>query len=185
MADLLIVRRYARALFEVARKLDHVEAVAADLEGLDAIMAASPRLGRVLRAPTIPAARKRELVDNIFAGRVNELTLRFLRLLVEKKREDVLRDLPAEYRRLSYEMLGIQPVEITSAVELTEMERQGFRESLARRTGKRIELREHVDADLIGGAVVRVGDTILDGSIRSQLRRLRERLLAGAGAAVE
>lgn len=177
MAELGVVRRYARALFDVARQQELVEQVATDLRGLEAVLKSAPHLGRVLRTPTIPAGRKRNLVRSVFHGRVNELTLRFMELAIAKKREEVLSDVPGEFQRLSYEMLNLLPVEVTSAVELTAEERTRLCTSLSSRTGKRIELRERIDPALMGGALVRIEDTIIDGSVRGHLRRLRQRLL--------
>ena len=108
---------------------------------------------------------------------MHELTQRFLDMVIDKRREAILALVPVEFRRLSYELLNIQPTEVTSAAPLGADERAALSTALARRTGKRIELREAVDPALIGGAIVRIGDTILDGSVRGSLRRLRERLL--------
>lgn len=178
MAEKAIVRRYTKALFDLAHQRELVDVVRADLAGVEAVMRAAPRLGRVLRAPTIAPARKRELVRTAFAGRVNDLTLRFLDLVVEKRREEILPDVPEEFQRLAYQMLNIVPVEVTSAVPLTPEEALRLVAALQQRTGKRIELHERVDAALMGGAMLRIGDTVMDGSVRGRLRQLRDRLMA-------
>jgi len=178
MAEGGIVRRYAKALFDVAQRQGAVDAVRADLEALRAVMRSTPQLGRVLRAPTIGAERKRQLVRAAFGGRMNPLTLRFLEMVISKEREEILPDVPAAFEHLAYQMLNLQPVQVTSAVPLGPQEREALAAALGRRTGKRIELHERVDPSLMGGAVVRLGDTIIDGSVQGQLRRLRERLLA-------
>jgi F-type H+-transporting ATPase subunit delta len=181
MADSAVVRRYARALIDVAEKRGLLEQVGKELDGFQAIMKEQPRFARVLRAPVIAPARKRQLLRATMAGRVSDLTLRFLELLVEKEREEILPEIPDAYRRLAYEIRNIQPVEVTSAVELTAGERGALQDALARRTGKQIDLYERVDPALMGGAIIRIGDTIYDGSVRGQLRRLRKRLLASSG----
>jgi F-type H+-transporting ATPase subunit delta len=178
MAESGIVRRYVRALFDIAHQREIVQQVGGDLDALAAVLKSTPQLGRVLRAPTIAPARKRQLLRTVFGGRMHELTQRFLDMIVEKRREAILADVPGEFRRLSYEVLNIQPAEVTSAAPLADDEREALRAALGRRTGKRIELQEAVDPALIGGAIVRIGDTILDGSVRGSLRRLRERLLS-------
>jgi F-type H+-transporting ATPase subunit delta len=178
MAEGGIVRRYAKALFDVADKQGIVDEIRADLLGLRAVMRASPQLGRVLRAPTIAAEAKRQLVWTAFGGRMNELTLRFLEMAINKEREEILPDVPAAFEHLAYARLNLQPVHVTSAVPLSPQERDALAASLGRRTGKRIELHERVDSALMGGAVVRLGDTIIDGSVQGRLRRLREHLLS-------
>lgn len=181
MAETAAVRRYARALFHVAQQQGEVEPVSEDLQNFEALLRATPRLLRVLRAPTIAAAGKRQLLRNAFADRLNALTLRFLEMVVVKRREGILLEVGEEFRKLSYEHLNLLPVQVTSAVALSAQEREALRGALGRRTGRRIELQERVDAALMGGAVLRIGDTILDGSVRGQLRRLRARLLNPSG----
>lgn len=181
MADSAVVRRYARALIDVAQQKGLVEQVGRELDGFEAILKQEPRFARVLRAPVIAPARKLALLRSTMAGRLSDLTLRFLELLVQKEREELLPDIPAEYRRLSYEIRNLQPVEVTTAVALTPEERSGLQAALGKRTGKTIELHERTDPALMGGAVIRIGDTIYDGSVRGQLRRLRQRLLASSG----
>jgi F-type H+-transporting ATPase subunit delta len=181
MAEQTIVRRYVKALFDVAHRQELVEQVGADLNALGAVLRGTPQLARVLRAPTIAPARKRALLRSVFGGRMNELTLRFLEMIVEKRREEILADAPPDFQRLSYEMLNILPAKVTSAVPLSAEERAALAAALGRRTGKRIELQEAVDPALIGGATLRIGDTIMDGSVRGRLRRLRERLLNPTG----
>jgi len=177
MAEGSIVRRYTKALFDVSMRQQILDEVRADLDGLRSVMRRSPQLSRVLRAPTIPATDKRQLVRSVFGGRMNELTLRFLEMVISKEREEILSDVPAAFEHLAYQMLNLQPVSVTSAVPLSAAEREQLAAALGRRTGKRIELHERVDPALMGGAVVRLGDTVIDGSVRGQLRRLRDRLL--------
>src|SRR4029079_9856942 len=104
-------------------------------------------------------------------------TLRFLYLLIDKRREAVLPEVNRELRALSYAVRNILPVTPTVAMRLTPEERARLAETLGRRTGKTIELSEEIDPDLIGGVVLRLGDTIIDGSVAGQLRRLRQQLV--------
>jgi F-type H+-transporting ATPase subunit delta len=179
MADFSIARRYAQALFSTAMKAGTVERVETDLEMIDALLRTSPRLLRILRAPTIGAAEKKELARRLFESQISNLTLRFLSLLIDKRREGVLPEINREFRSLSYGARGILPVTATVATHLTAEERARLIEALVRRTGKTIELSEEVDPELIGGMVLRLGDTIIDGSVAGQLRRLRQQLVAG------
>ena len=173
--------RYARALFDAARAEGTVEQVGSDLQGVAAIFRETPDLLRVLRAPVVPAERKLELLRTAFGRRVSPLTLKFLEMVVQKRREEILPEVPEVFQRLSYQMLNILPVEVTSAVALTADERTALAAALGRRSGKRIQLVEKTDPALMGGLVMRLGDMIIDGSVQGQLQRLRQRLLAGAG----
>src|SRR5687767_1870941 len=110
MAELAVVRRYARALFDTANRAGSVEQVEEDLKTVDQVLRSVPRLGRVLRAPTIPKERKKELLRSTFGTRVNPLALRFLGLVIDRRREDVLTDMYAEFQRLANEARNILPV---------------------------------------------------------------------------
>lgn len=179
MAELSVVRRYARALFDTANRSGVIEQVEEDLKGIDQVLRTAPRLERVLRAPTISSERKRELLKDVFGSRVSPLTLRFLLLAVDRRRETILADMSAEYSRLADVYRNIQAVDVTSATPMTDAERERLAGSLARRTGKRIVLRVHIEPEILGGLVVRMGDTIIDGSVRTRLAQLRQHLLAG------
>jgi F-type H+-transporting ATPase subunit delta len=179
MAELAVVRRYARALFDSANRSGGVDQVEEDLKAVDQVLRQVPRLQSVLRAPTITATRKKHLLAHAFGTRVGPLTMRFLTLVVERRRQDVLTDVYAEFLRLANALRNILPVEVTSATPLTDAERDALARSLAKRTGKQIVLQVDIDPALMGGVVIRMGDTVIDGSVRTRLAQLRERLLAG------
>jgi F-type H+-transporting ATPase subunit delta len=179
MADAPVARRYAQALFTAARKDGVIERVETDLETVDALIRLQPNLLRILRAPTIARPQKKDLVRRLFENQISSLTLRFLYLLIDKRREAVLPEINREFRSLSYAARNILPVTATVAERLTAEERARLTEALGRRTGKTVELSEELDSSLIGGMVLRLGDTIIDGSVAGQLRRLRQQLLAG------
>jgi len=179
MAELSVARRYARALFDTANRAGSVEQVEEDLKGVYDVMQAAPRLERVLRAPTISSQRKRELLTQTFQSRVSPLTLRFLILLVDRRREDILKDVYGEYRRLADAYRNMLPVEVTAAVPLTDEERDTLVSGLSRRTGKRVTVRISIHPEIMGGLILRLGDTVIDGSVRTRLSQLREQLTTG------
>jgi F-type H+-transporting ATPase subunit delta len=179
VADVTIARRYAQALFATARKGGTLERVETDLETIDALIRTQPNLLRIMRAPTIPRAQKKELVRRLFESQISSLTLRFLHLLIDKRREATLPEVNREFRTLSDAARNVLPAVATVATHLTAEERTGLVQMLGQRTGKTIELQEELDPDLIGGVIVRLGDNIIDGSIAGQLRRLHQQLLTG------
>jgi F-type H+-transporting ATPase subunit delta len=177
MADLSITRRYAQALFHTAQRDGVTEKIEMDLETVDAILRATPTLLRIMRAPTIARARKKDLLQKVFAEKISGLALRFLYLIVDKRREVILPDINREFRALSYAHRNIQPVTARVARPMSAEERAELDRALEARTGKTIEILEEVDPSLIGGVVLRIGDTIIDGSVAGQLRRLRQRMI--------
>jgi len=179
MAELSVVRRYARALFTIARQQNQVDQVEADLSAVDGIVRQLPDLIRVLRDPTVSTPRKGELIDRVFKERVGPVTLRLLHLVVQRRRETVLRDILPEFRRLAYEYRNIMEVAVETAVPLTDQERDRLASSLAVRTGKQIQLKVSENPALLGGMVIRMGDNVLDGSVAGRIRSLRDTLGAG------
>jgi F-type H+-transporting ATPase subunit delta len=177
MAELAVVRRYATALFDTASKQGVVDQVEEELKAVDQTLRAVPRLSRVLRAPTIPGAQKQELLQKAFGTRVGKLTGRFLALAVERRREGILSDIYSEFQRLANEARNILPVQVTSAVPLSDQERDALTRALASRTGKNVTLEVEIDPQIMGGLMLRMGDTVIDGSVRSRLAQLRSRLL--------
>ena len=179
MAELTVVRRYARALFDSANRAGAVEQLENELQAVDQLLRQTRQLTAALRAPTIPLTRKRELLNTAFGSRVSPLTLRFLHLVVDRRREDVLPQIYGEFRHLANELRGILPVQVTAATRLTDEERDALVSALTQRTGKQIRLEMAVDPALMGGVVLRMGDTVIDGSVRTKLAQLRQRLFAG------
>jgi len=182
MAELAVVRRYARALFDTAHRAGAVDQIEADLKAVDQVLRATPRFSRVLRAPTISVDQKKELAQRVFGNRVSPLAARFLTLVVERRREAILNDVYAEFSRLANEERNILAVQVTAAVPLTDQERDALAAALTRRTGKTITLELSVDPQIMGGLLLRMGDTVIDGSIRSRLNQLRDRLQSGHAA---
>ncbi|MCX8052371.1 MAG: F0F1 ATP synthase subunit delta [Armatimonadetes bacterium] len=177
MVERRIVRRYAKALFEAARKADAVDRVESDLGFVAYTFEIAPSLMKAVRSPLIPRDRKKAVVRELFADKVHELALSFLDLLIDKRREEIALDVQAEYIALADEARGIVKAEVTSAIPLTRSEESLLAEKLSRLTGKRVELSTVVDLGVIGGVTVRIGDTVIDGSIRGQLRVLKEKLM--------
>jgi F-type H+-transporting ATPase subunit delta len=108
---------------------------------------------------------------------VGQLTSRFLALAVERRRETILGEIYGEYQRLANEARNILPVQVTAAVPLTDPERAALATALSNRTGKNVTLEVDVDPEIMGGLMLRMGDTVIDGSVRSRLKQLRSRLL--------
>lgn len=174
--DISAARRYARALHEAAKSQQSVVEVGEDLQAISQILEAKSQFKEILNSPEVDRNRKLDLVDKVFADRARPLTMRLLRLLIEKNRQ---RELPAvqnEFVRLQEEAAGILRVTITSAIPLQQNQVDEIIERVSRQTGKRVIPKMHVDPSLIGGVMVQYGNSILDGSVSGALNRLKERL---------
>lgn len=172
-----LASRYAAALFEAARDSDSVDKVESDLGLITYSLKTMPNLQHVLSHPLIPGDKKKEIAAEIFRGKVEGITLDFLGLLIDKRREDLMEVVEQEYVRFANDFRGVLPAMVTSAIPLTADEQRALSAKLEVFTGKKVELQLSEDASIIGGIVVKIGDTIIDGSVKGYLASLRDRLL--------
>lgn len=178
MRNTTLARRYAGALFETALIRDAVDAVEKDLGLVTESLHTMPQLRDAIAHPLIPADRKKRIAGSVFRESVQKLTLEFLGLLIDKRREEIIEEVESEYVRLANEHRRVQPVTVTSAVPLTPEEESALAAKLREFTGKDVEMQLGLDPDLIGGVLVQIGDTVMDGSVKGHLAALREKLLA-------
>jgi F-type H+-transporting ATPase subunit delta len=175
----LAARRYASVLADVALERGNAEAVRAALAGFADAAADSAELRNFLANPAVPRESKQAVLEKIVARLGAGAELRnFLFLLVDQRRTELLAEIRASFEEELRARLGVAEAQVLSARELSAGEKAELTGALERVTGKKIEARYALDAGLIGGAVVRIGSTIYDGSVREQLERLRARLEA-------
>ncbi|MBA3877117.1 MAG: F0F1 ATP synthase subunit delta [Anaerolinea sp.] len=172
-------RRYAEAAFELATRDDALDGWAAGL-ALAARFAADDGVVHLVDNPSIPHADRLAAVARLLEGRVAPGVLNLARLLAQRGRFETLPAIAAEYARLLNRRRGIVEAVVTSAQPLTADETAALRARVAAMTGSGVDLRTEVDTELIGGLTVRVGDRLLDASVRGRLERLRTQLAGGA-----
>jgi F-type H+-transporting ATPase subunit delta len=170
---------YARSLFEVAReqgKLDELrEQLAQFVDALDE----NRDLAVFFFSPYFSTKEKQEALGRLLDG-AEEAFLNFLSLLIENHRMPVIFRIRSEYERLWDEENLTLPVEITSAIELDQATTESLGKTIGERAGRKVTLAARVDPDILGGIVVRVGNSILDASIRNRLEQLRRHVAQGA-----
>ena len=173
-------RRYARALFSLAREEDEVASIRRELDDMARLLAANPDLQRRLFQPLHPVRERREVLKSLCEqGRGSQMIRNFFAYLIEQRRLVAFEAIHAEFNRLADEAAGRVRAEVRSASPLRDQQRARLVEALAQRTGKEIELTVHVDPSLIGGAIATVGGLVFDGSLRTQLLQLRSTLTQG------
>ncbi len=175
MGEEQITNVYARALFEAARDAGTLEATGADLARFAEAMRASSELTAVMHNPKIDSTTKKKIVDELTEG-ADRIFVNGLNLLIDKLHADLVLELNDRFQELVKQEQGIVEVEITSAVELEEETKAKIRERIEHATRKKVELKESVEDDIIGGLVLRFGDVIVDGSLKARLEQLRSRL---------
>jgi F-type H+-transporting ATPase subunit delta len=173
-----IARRYAVALFDVASKADVLDAVERDLSALAALVRDHDELRRVIESPTVPAARKRALVDALLtaSGGVQDEVARLLRLLADRDRLPILPDVTRAFVARLLDERRLVPAEVVTAAPLGEGRKAALAEALGRATGRTVTITERVDPSIIGGVIARVGSVVFDGSVTRQIERMRDEL---------
>lgn len=172
--------RYARALADVviAQKLDP-NTVMEQLQQVATIVAEHPDLLNVWTNPGVPLAQKIRLLDAIVARERYEKHVRnFVAVLIQHGRIHAIAEVTREFLREMDMRMGYTEAEIVSARALQAPEKRAMEEQVARLTGKMVRARYTQDESLIGGAVVKIGSTIYDGSVRGQLQRMKEEIVA-------
>ena len=182
MKNLAVARRYAKALILIGIDSGQIEAFREELSGITAVIEEEEGLRQVLGNPLYDRAARRGILELLLEKTEVSGTMRsFGLLLFDKGRIGTLPEIEAAYRKLADAEQNISRAEITSATKLTKKTVEEIRQALSKMTGKDIVLEVGEDKELIGGLVTRIGDLVYDGSIRTQLRNLRESFKKGEG----
>jgi F-type H+-transporting ATPase subunit delta len=176
MRDRRVALRYAQALLAVAAERGLIDDLDETLAGLVQIADRQPELGRLLQNPQVPLPQKKDLLRKLFADRVEPVLLQFLELLLDKGRIVHLREIQTTYAELVEQHEGLQRATAVTAVPLPDDLAEQLARKLAALTGRQIILEQKVDPSVIGGVCVTMGDQILDGTLRTGLRALRDAL---------
>ena len=182
MKNLAIARRYAKALLLIGKEDGEAEGYRAELSDISNLIDQNQSLRQVITNPLHDAdARKRVLETLIDRLGLSRVMRSFLLLLFDKGRIGFIDSIDEFYQKLADELKDVARATVTSATELSADAVEKIREGLSRRTGKKIILEINQDPSLIGGIVTRIGDLVLDGSIKTQLLGMRESLKRGEG----
>ena len=170
-SDRVLAGRYAAALFQAAAAKSEDQKVQTDL-----IVAKAGLAGQAaaLRHPRVPMTEKKRLIHAALDGKVSATTLSFLDLLIAKKRYELFELIAADYAALAEDKRGVARAQVRTAKALTPDEQNTLAARLKIFAGKDIELEIKEDSELIGGVAVKIGDWVLDSSLRGQLRRMKE-----------
>lgn len=177
MRNETVARNYAEALFELAERGGNLERYADLIDAVAAAVETTPRVQAVLMSPRIPKAEKARILSDALKGAPREFQL-FLQALVRRGRHRLLREIATEYLRLMDQKLQRLRAGVTLARTPDEKLKREIQELLSQRLEKTVIAAFSVDPEILGGAIVRVGDRVLDGSLRRRMTKLRRQLLA-------
>ncbi len=175
--DTRVASRYARALFEAAKKADIISSVADDLEGVAHALLNNDGFRRFLESPLRSKADKINLVTTVFGDRVTALTLSAVRLMVEKKREGILLEVREQYLDLKRVHEGRLKVKIMSATPLESGQRDAIVKKIEGATKRTVEAEEILDPKLLAGVKVEYDGYVMDGTVQGNYEKLREQLI--------
>ena len=176
-----IARRYAKALASLIFTEDEFRKVEDDLQGFAHLLKENSRLRRALYHPSLEKLKRIELLRRIL-GSVSlssSLSGRFLTLLIERGRLEFLEETIVIWRKFVEDRLGLISAEVVTAFPLADSEKERFRKTLERMTGRQVRLHSRTDPGLIGGIRTRIGSKVYDGSILRQLKHMRQTFVEG------
>jgi F-type H+-transporting ATPase subunit delta len=171
--------QYATALADIALEQGAADPVKKQLEDFGAAYAESAELRNVLANPAVEITAKHGVIEKLAARLgASRIVRNFLFVVVDNQRTHLLPEILQSFEEVIRQRQGAAEAEVTSAAELTAPQKTQLQQTLERLTGKKIQAKYSLDAALLGGAVVRIGDTIYDGSVRNRLNQMRARLAA-------
>lgn len=176
MINRTVPRRYAQALLMIAHEKNALELYEQELEGFGRRLLEDPQLKSLMDNPRVQPEEKRKYLGRHLQGQVDPIIFNFLNLIVDKRREYLFLEIIHEYKQYADQARNITDAEVRSAVQLTDKDFRELRERLCKATGKNVRLQSRIDTTLIGGMVVQIGDTVIDGSVAKKLSLLRKRL---------
>lgn len=175
----LVSSRYALALFEVGLELEKINEFNEGLNFLKAIFEKETKLLQILSHPKIDKNEKKDLINNLFKGRISSEMMNFLYILIDKRREDSILNIIEKYREIFNEHENIVKVIAITAVPMEEKSKSKLITVLSNKFNKKVELHNKVDNNVLGGVLLRIENKQLDGTIKGQLKSM-DKTISGA-----
>ena len=173
-----VARRYATALADVVIKSGETEIVRGELKTWEDLIKANRNLQEVFANPAINHGNKEKVLESLLAkAKPSKTTANFLRVLLRNSRLTELSEINDKFASVLDERNNVVTAEVTSARPLSETEKAEFQANLARLTGKQVNLHFNINENIIGGVVTRVGSTVYDGSVKTQLETLKQQVI--------
>lgn len=171
--------RYAKSIIGLAVEQNELETVYADMKFIRSVCRTNPDFVSILKSPIFTSDKKDKLIESITTGRVCKLTDLFIKLLIRKTRENALPEIAEAFIEQYNQIKGIHRIKLTTVTPASDEIRQAIIEKVQKNTSiSRIEMETVVDADMIGGFKLEIGDVLIDASIRRDLNDIRKQFLS-------
>lgn len=172
----VVAKRYAEALFELAKERGQLDNVQQEIELVAKSMQENDTFAEFLHHPRLSAAEKKQALLNVFGAHLSEISENFIKLLIDKGRQALLPFVVGEYAELANESRGLSVGEVVTAVDLTDTDRSRLEKQFSALVGKEVRLQNEVKPEIKGGVLVRIADRVYDGSVAGKLARFRKQL---------
>ena len=179
MRDIRVAKPYARALYDAALEQDALESIIADMDKLRELIEQSEEFTQLIHSPVLSPQFKSETFQQLFADAMQPLTINFFKLLALKQRERYLIAIMDVFSEIVDEAAGRLVAKVTAAVPITSEQEERLIQQLSAYSGKQVRLETTTDAQIQGGVIVQLDDTVFDASVASQLQRLKQQLAKG------
>ena len=176
MISAVLSRRYARALLDLAQRREDLKETHQDLESVARVFERDHRVRRFFEAPSISRVEKESFLEKRFKPKLNKNVYGLLVVLLRRRRYDHLVAIAAEFHKLAEEAQGITRAVVRTAVQISDRQADALTRSLNKRTGRKVTLSREVDPTLIGGVALSLDHKVIDGSLATELWRLRRKL---------
>ena len=173
MSDIRVASRYAKSVIDLAIEKGCLDEVHTDMLSFATICKENRELVSLLKSPIVKSDKKLKILELIFNGKVNALTLAFFKIITQKSREQALPSIADEVHNQYNILKGIQTAQVITASPLNDALRDEFKKLVVESTGKQVDLTETVDQELIGGYILRIADQQIDESIKSKLNNIK------------
>lgn len=180
MSELTVASRYAKSLIDLAQEQNLVEVIKDDMDLFARTLKANPQLHAVLGNPIVSHSKKIKILDEVFAAKVNKVTIAFFKLMVNKSRGEVLYATATEFVNLYNIKNHITKATVVSATALSDVNKKTLTDEVQKAIGGKVILNTKTDPSLIGGFVLTVGDRQVDTSIAASLKKLKKEFAASA-----
>ncbi len=172
----LVSKTYSEALFEVAKEESAIDRFKDEFDFIAASFIEYPELFEIFKTPKINFDEKKKIIHEIFAERVSVSLLNFINIILDKKRGADILEIKAAFDERVNDYKGIAKVTVETVLPLTESELSVLMEKLTIKTGRKVEINQLVNKDLIGGMIIKWGDQVIDGSVKYKLEGMLEGL---------
>lgn len=172
MKNTVVSKRYATALFEIAKDNNSTEQIQSELKDLVTVMKENKEFSKLFFHPVINKADKKDMADKIFRDKISNTTLNFLLLLVDKKREGLTEEISELFDKMVNNLHSKVVAKVYTAIEVQKAELDVLKQRLESYLSKNVEMETYVDSSILGGVLVKIGDRVIDGTIQTKFKNM-------------